>query len=123
MKAFTILHRLISTMKVTITYLELKNPFSFFALSYNAMKILQQLKSTPCVEMKKKGMWTKHYTMTLWNAESELKDFSKSGAHLNAMKQSAKIAKEIRTITVDMDKLPDWKTAEELLANAKPLKY
>lgn len=110
-------------MKVTITSIELKNPFSFFSLSQHAMHILRQLKSTPCRQMKKQGFWMKHYTMTLWNTEQELKSFAKSGAHLKAMGASKKIASEIRTITIDADTLPDWKTAKALLAQARPIRF
>ncbi|MDC6365563.1 MULTISPECIES: DUF3291 domain-containing protein [Flavobacteriaceae] len=110
-------------MKVTITSIELKGPFKFFALSAKAMKIIAQLKGTNYKDFKKKGFWTKHYTMTLWNNETELKAFAKSGAHLEAMKASSKIAREIRTITIDADFLPPWKEAENLLKNGKVYKY
>lgn len=110
-------------MKATITSLELKGPFHFFALSKQAMYIVKQLKSTECKEFKKKGIWTKHYTMTLWNSEEELKNFAQSGAHKTAMAKSAKIAKEIRTITLDVDELPTWSVAKELLKEAKVYKF
>ncbi|MBL7786147.1 MAG: hypothetical protein JNM36_09605 [Chitinophagales bacterium] len=74
-------------MKATITSIELKGPLKFFALSSTALSIIKQLKATNCKDFKKKGIWTKHYTMTLWNNESELKEFAKSGAHLDAMKK------------------------------------
>ena len=106
-------------MKATITSIELKSPFKFFALSLNALKIIKQLKATNYKDFKKKGMWTKHYTMTLWNNENELKEFAKSGAHLEAMKVSRQIAKEIRTITMDADELPEWKEALKLLETGK----
>lgn len=98
-------------MKVTITSIELRSPFKFFALSYSAMNILKQLKGTNCVAMKKKGFWTTHYTMTLWPTEVDLKEFSRSGAHLEAMKKSAEIATEIRTLSIDADELPSWPEA------------
>ncbi len=41
-------------MKVTITYLELKGPLKFFALSVKALRIVKQLKATNCREFKKK---------------------------------------------------------------------
>lgn len=87
------------------------------------MKIIKQLKATSCKDFKKKGVWTKHYTMTLWNNEAELKTFAKSGAHLEAMKISNKIAKEIRTITIDADSLPHWKDAENLLQKGKAYQF
>ena len=57
-----------------------------------------------------------HYTMTLWENEEDLKTFAKSGAHLEAMQKGAKIASEIRTLTMDAEQLPDWKTAKTMLA-------
>jgi hypothetical protein len=106
-------------MKATITSIELKGPLKFFALSANALNIIKQLKATNYMDFKKRGIWSKHYTMTLWNNESDLKEFAKSGAHLEAMKKSKQIAKEIRTITIDADTLPSWDEAKKLLENAK----
>lgn len=110
-------------MKATITSIELKGPFQFFALSAQALNIIKQLKSTNCKDFKKKGIWTKHYTMTLWNNEDELKAFATSGAHLDAMKKSKQIAKEIRTITIETDALPTWKEAIKRLEDAKVYTY
>ena len=110
-------------MKATITSIELKGPLKFFALSANALKIIRQLKATSYKDFKKRCVWTKHYTMTLWNNESELKDFAKSGAHLDAMKKSKDIAKEIRTMTIDTDTLPTWDEAKRLLENGKVFKF
>ena len=120
---FSVLLSLSQIMKVTITSIELKGPFKFFALSYRAMNILRQLKATNCRAMKKKGIWIKHYTMTLWDSEQDLKEFATSGPHLDAMKASREIAKEIRTITYDADSLPDWKTAEALLEKGHIIRY
>ncbi|MFZ1806307.1 MAG: DUF3291 domain-containing protein [Cyclobacteriaceae bacterium] len=110
-------------MKATITSIELRGPLKFFTLSAKALRIIKQLKVTDCKDFKKKGAWTIHYTMTLWNNENDLKEFARSGAHLEAMKSSKQIAKEIRTITIDTDALPDWKEAKKLLEGAKVLKY
>jgi hypothetical protein len=110
-------------MKATITSIELKVPLKFFALSSTALSIIKQLKATNCKDFKKKGIWTKHYTMTLWNNESELKEFAKSGAHLDAMKKSKQMAKEIRTITIDTETLPSWEEAKKLLESAKVLRF
>ena len=110
-------------MKATITSIELKGPLKFFVLSSSAFKIIKQLKATNCRDFKKKGIWTTHYTMTLWNNEDELKGFARSGAHLKAMAASKKIAKEIRTITIDTDFLPNLTEAEILLKKGKVIKY
>lgn len=110
-------------MKATITSIELKGPLKFFILSSSAYRIMKQLKSTNYKEFKKRGFWTMHYTMTLWNNEQEIKDFATSGAHLEAMKESRKMAKEIRTITIDVERLPNWKDAKKILKNGKVIKY
>ena len=92
-------------------------------MSSQALKIIGQLKSTNCKDFKKRGIWTKHYTMTLWENEADLEEFARSGAHLEAMKFSNKIAKEIRTITIDTDSLPNWEEAKKLLEKGKVYKY
>lgn len=98
-------------MYVVITSLTLKNPWKFFALSRYALDITRQVRKTPCREFKKYGRWTKHYTMTLWESESELQDFARSGAHLESMKKSSQIAREIATLRYEADALPNWKDA------------
>lgn len=110
-------------MIATITSIELKGPLKFFALSRKALQIIRQLKKTDCREFKKKGIWTKHYTMTLWNNEEEMKAFAYSGAHLEIMKSSKEIAKEIRSITIETTELPNWKEAKRLLESAKTIQY
>jgi hypothetical protein len=81
-------------MTITITSIELKNPFKFFAMSIYGMNIMRQLKKTNYLGMKKQSFWTKNYTMTLWKNEEDMKKFARSDEHLKAMKESAKIAKE-----------------------------
>lgn len=111
-------------MKATITSIQLKGPLRFFALSARALRIVRQLKATNCLKFKKRGFWTTHYTMTLWNNENELRAFAQSGAHRDAMKASREIAREIRTITLDVDELPSWREAKRLLKNdARVLHY
>jgi len=111
------------SMKATLTSIELKGPFKFFALSQQALQIIRQLKSSKHVDFKKKGIWTMHYTMTLWENEEDLRAFAESGAHLEAMKMSSRIAKEIRTITLDRDTLPDWEEAKKLLEKGKVYRF
>ncbi len=85
---------------------------------------MRQLKDTTCQSYKAQGFWTKHYTMTLWDSMDELKSFAKSGAHLEAMKKSAAISKEIRTLTLEASALPTWKEAKEMLfKDGKVLKF
>lgn len=103
-------------MYVTVTSLRLKGPFHFFKLSYLAMKIIGQLKADPaCKAYKTTGVWTMHYTMSLWQDEKSLKEFARKGEHLHGMKNGHSIAKEIVTYTFAAEQLPDWATAKELL--------
>ncbi len=110
-------------MKVTLTAITLKDPFHFFLLSSQALRILAQLRSTDCKAFKKKGVWTKHYTMTLWDSEEQLRAFAQSGAHKEAMQKSKRIAREIRTFTYDAEVLPTWAEAMRLLEKAKVLRF
>jgi len=110
-------------MKATITYIKLRGPLKFFILSAQAFRIVKQMKATNYKAFRNKGFWTKHYTITLWNSENELKEFARSGAHLEAMKSSKYIASEIRTVTIDSESLPSWKEAKSLLENAKVLRF
>lgn len=79
------------------------------------MNIIKQLKTTECKAYKSQGFWTSHYTMTLWESEEQMRAFALSGQHLEAMKNSAKIAKEIAVLTIDADAMPNWKEAKKLL--------
>lgn len=110
-------------MKATITSIQLRGPLKFFKLIKGAMKIDHQLKTTNCKEFKKSGFWTKQYTMTLWESEEEMKAFAYSGAHLEVMKSTKEIAKEVRSITIDATELPSWKEAKKLLEGGKVIRY
>lgn len=102
-------------MKLTITSLTLKGPFQFFSFAGYAMKTIQQMRGAGVVEFRKTGFGLTHYTMSLWNTEEDLRTFARTGAHGEAMRNSKKLAKEIRTLTIDADTMPDWKTAKSLL--------
>ncbi len=101
--------------KITITSIKLKNPLLFFKLSLASLQVVRQIKKTNVLDFKSQGIWTLHYTMTLWENEGEIKDFARQGGHLAAMKKSAELASEIRILTIDADKLPKWKVAKKML--------
>lgn len=110
-------------MKLTITSIELKGPLDFFKLSASAQKVVRQLKSSKNQGYKSRGFWKKHYTMTLWNDDIEMREFASSGAHLDAIKISSVIASEIHTITIESEGFPSWKNAKEILKKGKVFKY
>lgn len=103
-------------MLLTITLIELKSPFKFFALSHKALGIMKQLKTSKHAGYKNTGLWTKHYTMTLWHNAEDMQAFARGGAHLEAMRQAASLARELRTLTIQADAMPDWKTAKAMIA-------
>lgn len=87
----------------------------FFGFSNIVFQVLQQLKISQCKAYKTRGGLLTHYTLSGWEDDAQLNTFTRNAAHLKAMKQSASLAKEIRTLTYEADDLPDWKTAKKLL--------
>lgn len=111
-------------MIVTFTSLELKSPMKFIAFTRQVMKIVKQLKASNCITFKLSGFWTMHYTMTMWESAEASRRFARGGAHLEAMKHSASLSKEIRTLTIESNALPNWKEAKErLLKEGRILKF
>ena len=103
-------------MVITITSLRLKHWWGFFKLSLWGLKILRQTKmQTGFIEMKNTGFGYLHFTLSRWETEADAKNFARSGAHLEAMKDSEKLATEIRVYTYKSEKIPDWADAKRLL--------
>jgi heme-degrading monooxygenase HmoA len=112
-------------MRITVTSIQLRSPWQFFQLSNHGRKIQAQAKKSPgFVKMKNTGWGKLHYTLSVWDSEAEMKDFVRTGAHMEAMKQSAALSHEIRTYTYESESLPDWKEAKRLLLqNGKTMKF
>jgi len=112
-------------MFVTVTSLKLRSLWGFFKLSLHGLRISNQAKAERgFLAIKNTGFGYVHYTASLWQSEEDLKRFAKSGAHLQAMKISASLAREVRTLTFAATKIPDWKEAKKLLAeNGKVLVF
>lgn len=102
-------------MMLTITKIELKNAWHYFALIRHAMKIMRQMQQTSVVQVKTSGLLTNHYTMSLWKDDASRQAFAREAAHMAAMNESARIAKEIITLTIEADQMPSWKRAKRLL--------
>jgi hypothetical protein len=112
-------------MVVSITSLRLRSLFGFFKLSLNGLKISLQAKSQPgFIKMKNTGFGYSHFTISMWKSQEELKMFSRSGAHLEAIKIAKYLAKEIKIYTFETESLPSWNEAKLLLEkNGKVLSY
>lgn len=103
-------------MTITITSLKLKSLWNFFSLSLYGLKISQQAKRQKgFIKLKNTGAGYLHYTMTSWEREEDAKFFARSGAHLEAMKDAAKIATEVRIYTFSGEQMPTWKEAQALV--------
>jgi heme-degrading monooxygenase HmoA len=103
-------------MRITITSIELRSVWQFFSLSNHGRKIQAQAKRTPGFRRMKNTGWGRlHYTLSIWESVSSMKAFARTGAHLEAMKRSAKLAVEIRTHTFEADQIPNWKEVKRLL--------
>ncbi len=100
-------------MYLTITYIRLRSVWQFFALSWQALKIVRQLKQHNNTAWKNKGFWRNHYTMTLWKSREDIDKFYTAGAHAQSMRNSAKISSEIATLTIAAADFLDWKIAKE----------
>lgn len=113
-------------MFITITSIKLRSVWKFFALSSYALRITRQLyKAKGFLKFKKTGLGTLHYTLSVWDSKESMQAFSyNEGAHRESMKESGKIASELRTYSYETDKIPDWKEAKALLATqGKVLKF
>jgi len=103
-------------MIITITSLKLKHWWGFFKLSLWGLRIVRQTKTQKgFVEIKNTGFGYLHFTLSVWESEADVKDFARSGAHLEAMKDSRKLATKIRIYTFQSEKIPDWKDAKRRL--------
>lgn len=111
-------------MILVITCIQLKTPWRFFLLSIHAMRIVNQIRGSQCVAMKKLGFYKKHYTMSLWRNRDEMTLFARNGSHLAATKKTASMAKEVRTFVMEADEFPKWSEAKSILKQkGKLLRY
>ena len=65
--------------------------------------------------MKNTGWGYMHYTMSAWETSSDLKEFARTGAHADAMKRSVALAREIRILTYETNRVPSWREAKALI--------
>lgn len=102
---------------ITITSIRLRSVWYFFKLSWWGLKIMRQAKALPgLVHFANTGFGYMHYTLSAWDNDDSMRHFAyANGAHKDAMKESRKMATEIKTYTYRSKELPDWKTAKQLV--------
>ena len=110
-------------MKLSITYIKLRSVFHLFTLISNSGKMIAELPDYNCLGHKISNSFLEHYTMTLWENESDLYNFVKSDLHLKMMKRSGQLASQVRTITIDENQLIDWKEAKKIILKGKVINY
>jgi hypothetical protein len=110
-------------MIVVATYLKLRSPFKLARMIKHAVKIKQQLDETEVIVHKTSGFLTSQYTISVWNSHEEIDDFYRSGAHLEAMKEMANLAKEASTFRYESDHIPSWKEAKKQARKGKLLTF
>jgi heme-degrading monooxygenase HmoA len=76
---------------------------------------LQAKKERGFIGMKNTGFGYMHYTLSWWESDEDVKRFARSRAHLEAMKQSQRLASEIRVHTFSGSELPGWTQTKRLL--------
>lgn len=103
-------------MIITVTSLRLNHWWNYFGLSLRGLKIMLQAKQQKgFISMKNTGFGYLHFTLSVWESDSDLRDFARSGAHREAMKRSQTLADEIGIYTFRSERVPNWKEAKKLL--------
>mmetsp|Transcript_25194 Transcript_25194/g.43505 ORF Transcript_25194/g.43505 Transcript_25194/m.43505 type:complete len:114 (+) Transcript_25194:338-679(+) len=113
-------------MIVVVTYIKLKGILSFFRFAPLTSKVARQAESAPGLLMflKAAGGIREFYTITAWENAEAMKQFARSGAHLEAMKRSREITDEVRTCTYEAQMMPTWPEAKRVVAEqGKVLKF
>ena len=87
----------------------------FQAVLYGNENCISIKKAKRILKYRNTGFGYMHYTLSAWESKAEMKQFVPTGAHRDAMKASATIAREIRTYTFESDEMPSWKDAKQLL--------
>lgn len=106
-------------MILSLTRITLKNYFNIIPLLGHSSRIINQLRHTDgCKLLKTRGFGKDWYTMTLWEDELKLMRFLKSGAHAEAMKDTAKLASSVVSKRIETDTVPTWKEAKNILKPA-----
>lgn len=102
-------------MILSITYLKLKSPLKFITFLKHVFAIMKDLRESKCKKIRTSGFLTKHYTMSLWENEADMRSFASKGAHLTAMKASSSFTSEIAVHSMQADDLLPWNEAKRIL--------
>lgn len=100
-------------MIVSTAQLRLKSVFKLLPALRLSASIIKEMQKAPGFRGHKagpRGLLTL-CTITLWDSEEAMMHFVRSGTHLEAMKQTASLARSARATHWQGDSLPTWKEA------------
>ena len=105
-------------MIIAITRFKVKNWWYVVPFLRKAQKAFIQAQQDPnCLhqqtypELGQRVFWT----VTAWKDLDSMLHYVRSGAHLQAMKVTAKMASETNSMHYESDEIPDWDKAREIL--------
>jgi heme-degrading monooxygenase HmoA len=103
---------------IAITSIRLRSMWNFFKFTYLVSQIINQIKSQKGFTkiQTSKAIGYTHYTLSVWESETDLQAFARSGAHLNAMKETSKISTEVSTYVYEAITIPNLENAKKILA-------
>ena len=104
-------------MYVSITHLRLKAFWKVFQFYKYNSKVQRQIKTANGVLSieGKVTSFVSFYTKTSWNSKEDMLSFMRSGAHVDAMKNSHQFAMKVTTTGFESESVPSWKDAIELI--------
>lgn len=104
-------------MIASVTELNLKNFWSLFYFVPHAIRSKRQADKADgliSISIKPEGFLVQR-TLTVWQDETSMKNYVRSGWHLDAMKAFPKMANKSYVVTFDVEEEPSWEEAIQQL--------
>lgn len=104
-------------MYISVTKLTLKNIFKLFRfMKYSIGAYRQAGLAEGNLHTAAKNQFFKHFwTLTAWESKQHMQNYMRSENHMEAMKRASSTASFIYTYGYEVDQLPTWKEAMNLL--------
>lgn len=103
-------------MIISITELHMRSIFKIFRFFKHANASIAQVKLAPGnTYFWAGGGWMVAYTITGWESMEAMKNYRNSGAHKLAMKDMRNVSHKYRSISLEMETVPNKKEALKIL--------
>ncbi len=109
---------------ISITYFQVKNLWKLPTFLRYASRSSAQAKIASGILHQdiKADFWKlRFWTLTAWESEEAMLTYIRQGAHLQAMKRSRSLAKEMKATRYPATKIPTWSEAMAKVAEEKPI--